>query len=115
MANRREQLFAFGMLCTDTKRGRFFWGLDWAARRCSHRFCVATADVRTRKFHRFPCDPHADCDERSLHPELVLGQVAVSIRYECDSHLVSRLRGSGLPMGVDKSSNQGLTRVTAMH
>jgi hypothetical protein len=50
------------MLCTDTKRGRFFLGLDGAASRCSHRFYAATADVRTRKCRRGPCDPRAECD-----------------------------------------------------
>jgi hypothetical protein len=62
MANRREQLFAFGMLCTDTKHGRFFLGLHGAASRYSRKFYAATADVHTRKFRRAPCAPRADCD-----------------------------------------------------
>ena len=62
VANRREQLFAFETLCTDTKRGLFFWGLDGAASRCNRRFYATTADGRTRKFRRAPCDPRAECD-----------------------------------------------------
>jgi len=62
VANRREQHFAFGTPCTDTKRGLFFWGLDGAASRCNRRFYAATADGRTRKFRRAPCDPRAECD-----------------------------------------------------
>jgi hypothetical protein len=54
VANPREQPFAFGMLCTDTKRDRFFSGLDGIASRCSRRFCAATVDVRTRRFRRAP-------------------------------------------------------------
>jgi hypothetical protein len=61
---RREQLFAFGMLCTDRKRGRFSSGLGLASNRCSHKFCAVTADVRTRTFHRGPCDPHSKCHAR---------------------------------------------------
>jgi hypothetical protein len=57
----REQLFAIGMLCTDSRHGRFFWGLDWYASRCSRKFCAAIADVRKRKFHRWPYDPPAEC------------------------------------------------------
>jgi hypothetical protein len=60
-ASEREQLFALGMLCTGTKRGRFFWGLDWTACPCIHKFCVAIADVRKRTFHCAPCDPRAEC------------------------------------------------------
>jgi hypothetical protein len=60
VANRREQLFASGTLCTDTKRGLFFWGLDGAASHCNRRFYVATAGGRTRKFRRAPCDPRAE-------------------------------------------------------
>ena len=58
---RREQLFAFGMLCTDRKRGRFSSGLGLALNRYSRKFCAVTADVRTRTFHRGPCDPHTKC------------------------------------------------------
>src|SRR5580704_19733970 len=49
------------MLYTDTQRGRFSLGLDWAACRCSHKFDVANAGVRKRKFHRAACDPHTKC------------------------------------------------------
>ena len=49
------------MLCTDRRHGRFFWGLDWDASRCSRKFCVAIADDRKRKFHRGPCDPRVEC------------------------------------------------------
>jgi hypothetical protein len=60
-ASEREQLFALGMLCTGTKRGQFFWGLDWTACPCSHKFCVAIADVRKRTFHCAPCNPRVEC------------------------------------------------------
>jgi len=60
MAN-REQLCFSGMLCTHSRHGRFFWGLDWGASRCSRKFCVAIADVRKRTFHRGPCDPPTEC------------------------------------------------------
>ena len=55
----REQLCVFEMLCTDRRHGRFFWGLGWDARRCSRKFCAATADARKRTFQRGPCNPRA--------------------------------------------------------
>lgn len=60
-ASEREQLFALGMPCTGTTRGRFFWGLDSAACPCSRKFCVAIVDVRKRKFQCVPCDPRVEC------------------------------------------------------
>ena len=57
----REQLFALGMLCTDSRQGRSFWGLDWDwdVCRCSRNFYAATADGRKRKF-RLACDPRTE-------------------------------------------------------
>jgi len=49
------------MLCTDSRHGRFFGGLDWDwdVSRCRRKFYAATADGRKRKF-RLACDPPAE-------------------------------------------------------
>ena len=39
------------MSCTDTMRGQFSLGPDWAANLCSRRFYVTTAGVRRHTFH----------------------------------------------------------------
>jgi hypothetical protein len=56
----RERLCVFEMLCTDSRHGLFFWGLDWDVSRCSRNFYAATADGRKRKF-RLACDPRSEC------------------------------------------------------
>ena len=53
-ASEREQLFALGMLCTGTKRGRFFSGLDSAPCQYIRKFYVAIAGVRKRTFRYAP-------------------------------------------------------------
>lgn len=49
---RRERLFAPGTPCIGTKCDPALLGLDSVAYRCSHRFYVTTAGVRTRIFRR---------------------------------------------------------------
>jgi hypothetical protein len=48
-ASWREQLFAPGMLCTCTKGGWVFGGLDWAASQCNRKSCGRTPDVHKHK------------------------------------------------------------------
>jgi hypothetical protein len=64
VASGREQLFVLGMLCTGTKCGRFFWGLDWAASQCTRKFCGTIANARKRTFRCAASDPRAKCHVR---------------------------------------------------